>query len=167
MAAEKRAEFAVVILFVFDDVIEDGDGAFVAEVFQLLAVVGDVAALFNFKAAQGHADAAGAIGEGVGFAAGIAVVTGLCSAELDDAAVPESGVLPLGSGEVTQHLGAHGVSIAIGEGLVGVVALHFGLPVGFEGGQNLFQLGAAECGGCHGASPCVLLRIRHLTENSQ
>ncbi len=76
-------------------------------------------------------------------------------------------MLPLSAGEVTQYLGADGIGVTIGQGFVGVVALHFGLPISFEGGQNLLQLGTAECGGSHGASPCVLLRIRHLTENSQ
>ena len=128
----------MVILFVFDDVVEDGDGAFVAEFLQLLAVVGDVAALFDFKAAKSHADAAGAVGEGVGFAAGIAVVNGLGAAELNDAAMPERGVLPLGAGEMAQDLGADWIGVAVGEGLVGVVALHLRLPVGFESGQNLF-----------------------------
>ena len=167
VAAQQRAQFAVVVLLVFNDVVEDGDGAFVAEVLQLLAVVGDVAAFFDLEPAQGHADAAGAVGQRVGLAAGIAVVDRLGTAQLHDAAMPEGGVLPLGAGQVAQDLGAHGIGVAVGQGLVGVVALHLGLPVGFEGGQNLLQLGAAECGGSHGASPCVLLRIRHLTENSQ
>ena len=144
MAAQERAEFAVVVLFVFDDVIEDGDGAFVAERLQLLAVVGDVAAFFDFKAAQGHADAAGAVGERVGFAAGVAVVDGLGAAQLHDAAMPQRGVLPLGAGQVAQDLGAHGVGVAVGQGLVGVVALHLRLPVALQGGQNLFQLGCGS-----------------------
>ena len=143
------------VFFVFDDMIENGDGAFVAELLELLAVVGDVAALFDFEATQGHADAAGAIGERVGFSAGVAGVNGLSAAEFHDAAVPEGGVLQLGSGEVAQNLGADGVIIAVGEGLIGVVAFHLGLPVGFEGRQNLLQLGAAQGGGGHG---CVSLR---------
>ena len=127
------------IFLVFDDVVEDGDGAFVAEVLQLLAVVGDVAAFFDFEATQCHADAAGAVGERVGFSAGIAVVYRFRSAEFNDSAMPESGVLQLSAGEVTQYLGADRIGVAIGQGLVGVVALHLGLPIGFEGGQNLLQ----------------------------
>ena len=76
VAAKQRAKFAVVVFFVFNDVVEDGDGAFVAEVFELLAIVGDVAALFDLETAQGHADAAGAVGERIGFAAGIAFIDG-------------------------------------------------------------------------------------------
>ena len=127
----------MVIFLVLDDVVEDSDGALVAEILQLLAVVGDVAALFDLKPAQGHADAAGTIGEGVGLAAGVAVVNGLRTTQFDDAAVPEGSVLPLGAGEVAQNLGTDGIAVAVGEGVIGVVALHFGLPIGFEGGQAL------------------------------
>ena len=136
MAAKKRAEFAMVVLFVFDDVVEDGDGAFVAEFLELLAVVGDVAAFFDFKAAEGHADAAGAIGEGVGFAARTAVINGFGTAKFDNAAVPEGGMLPLSAGQMTEDLSANGVGVPIGKGEVGVVALHLGLPVSLEGCQN-------------------------------
>ena len=72
VAAEQRTELAVVVFFVLDDVVENGDGAFVAQRLELLAVAGDVAALFNLKAAQGHAHAAGAVGQRVGLAAGAA-----------------------------------------------------------------------------------------------
>ena len=164
MAAEKRAEFAVVVLFVFDDVVEDGDGAFVAEFLELRAVVGDVAALFDFKAAESHADAAGAVGERVGFAAGIALVDRFGTAKFDDAAMPKGGVLPLGGGEVAQDLGADGVGVAVGESLIGVVALHLRLPVGLEGGKNFLQPGTARMV----IATCVslfLLRIRHLSGN--
>ena len=127
------------VFLVFDYVVEDGDGAFVAEVFQLLAIVGDVAAFLDFEATQGHADAAGAVGERIGLSAGIAVVLGLRPAELDDAAMPEGGVLPLGAGQVAQDLGAHRVGVAIGQGLIGVVALHLGLPIGFESAPEPFS----------------------------
>ncbi len=167
VAAEERTEFAVVVFLVFDYVVKDGNGAFVAEVFQLLAIVGNVAAFFDFEATQGHADAAGAVGERIGFSAKVAGVLRLRATKLDDAAMPEGGVLPFGAGQVTQHLCADGVGVAIGEGFIGVVALHLGLPIGFERGQNFFQLGAAERGGCHFASPCVLLRIRHFEWKSQ
>ena len=69
---------------------------------------------------------------------------------------PQGGVLQLGAGQVAQDLGADRVGVAVGQGLVGVVALHLGLPVGFQGGQNLLQLGAAQGGGGHDASPCFL-----------
>ena len=63
-------------------------------------------------------------------------------------------MLPLGAGQVAQHLGAHGIGVAVGEGLIGVVALHLGLPVAFEGGQHLLHPGAAQGSGGHG---CVSL----------
>ena len=96
---------------------------------------------------------------------GFPCIDGLRSAKFDDATVPESGVFPLGAGEVAQNLGADRVGVAVGEGFIGVIALHLGLPVGFEGSQNFFQLGAAQGGDGHGASPCVLLRIRHFAED--
>ncbi len=100
VAAKQRTEFAVVVLLVFNDVIEDGDGALVAELLQLLAVVGDVAALFDLEPAQGHADAAGTVGQRVGFSAGACLYRRVRrSAEFHDAAMPEGGVFPLGAGQ--------------------------------------------------------------------
>ena len=151
MAAEQRAELAVVVFFVLNDVFEDGDRALVAEGLELLAVAGDVAALFDFKAAQGHAHAAGAVGQRVGLAAGTAGVDGLGSAQLLDAAFPQRGVLDLGLGQMAQHLRAHRIGVAVGQGVVGVVALHLGLPVAFEGGQDLLVSGAAQNGDGHRA----------------
>ena len=134
----------MVVFFIFDDVIEDGDGAFVAEFFELLAVVGDVTALFNLETTERHANAAGAVGERVGFAAGISFIDRLGAAEFDDAALPESGMLPLCARKMAEDLGAHGIGVAIGQSLIGVVALHLGLPVGFECSQNLFEPGIGE-----------------------
>ena len=75
---------------------------------------------------------------------GLAGVNRLRAAQFHDAAVPQGGVLPLGAGQMAQHLGAHRVGVALGQGQVGVVALHLGLPVAFQGRQNLLQLGAAQ-----------------------
>jgi len=74
--------------FVLDDVLEDGDRAFVAEGFELFTVTGDVAALFDLESAQGHAHAAGAVGQRVGLTTGSAGVDGLGSAQLLDATFP-------------------------------------------------------------------------------
>ena len=132
------------ILLVFNDMFEDGDGFLVAERLELLAVAGDGAALLDLKAAQGHAHAAGAAGQRVGIAAGLAGVDGFRSAQLDDAAVPQSCVFPLSAGQMAQHLGADRIGVALGQGKVGMVALHLGLPVALKGCQYLFQLGAAH-----------------------
>jgi len=142
--ANERSQLPVVILLILNDVIEDGDGALVAEGFELLAVVGYMAALLDFQAPQGHAHAAGAVGQRVRLAVGAAGVDGLRTAEFEDAAVPQSGVLPLGAGKVTQHLGANRVGVAFGKGQVGVMALHLSLPVAFQGRQNLLQPDAAQ-----------------------
>ncbi len=56
---------------------------------------------------------------------------------------PELGVLEFGSGQMAQNLGAHGLCIALSQGEVGVVGLHLGVPVFFEGGQDFFKPGAA------------------------
>ncbi len=77
MPAQQGAKLVVVIFLVFDDVVEDVDGAVVSEFLELRTVVGDVAAFFDFKTAEGHADAAGAVGEGVSLAVWRAFVDGL------------------------------------------------------------------------------------------
>jgi hypothetical protein len=101
------------------------------------------AALFNLKAAQGHADAAGAVGQRVGLAAGLAPVDRL-GPPSPRCGRATGGVLPLRAGQVAQHLGAHRIGVALGQGQVGVVGLHFGLPVAFQGRQNLLGPGAAQ-----------------------
>ena len=143
------------VLLVLDDVFEDGDGFFVAQRLQLLAVAGDGAALLDLQPAQRHADAAGAVGQRVGLAAGPAVVDRLGSAQLLDAAVPQRGVLPLGAGQVAQHLGAHRVRVPVGQGQVGVVALHLGLPVAFQCRQNLLQLWRCSMFHWPSCAPCI------------
>src|SRR5205814_1438324 len=98
--AQQRSQFAVVVLFVLDDVIEDGGGSIVAKVFHLLTVVGDMPAFLDLQAPQGHADAARAVGHRVGLASGTPFVLRLRPGQLHDAAVPQSGVLPLGARQV-------------------------------------------------------------------
>jgi hypothetical protein len=89
-------------------VFEDGDGAFVAQGLELLAVGGDVAALFDLKAAQGHADAAGAVGERIGLAAGLAAVDRLGAASSLMRPCQRAACSHSAAGQVAQHLGAHG-----------------------------------------------------------
>ena len=57
-------------------------------------------------------------------------------------------MLPLGGSEVAKDLGTDGVSVALGEGEVGVVGLNLGLPVCFKGFEDLLELCGAEdrCG---------------------
>ena len=150
VAANQRAQLAMMIFFVFDDVIKNGDGAFVAQILQLAAVAGNVAALFNLQPAQRHADAAGAIGQRIGLAAGRAGVLGLGSSEFRNAALPQRGVLQLGLRQVAQYLRAQGVGVAVSQRLVGVVTLHFGLPVAFKRGEDLLQLGTVDQSDGHG-----------------
>ena len=116
VAAQERPKFAVVVLLVLDDVFEDGDGFLIAQRLQLFAVAGDGAALFDLQTAQGHAHAAGAVGQRVGLAAGAAPIDRLAAAQLDDASMPERGVLPLGASQMAQHLGAHRVRVPVGQG---------------------------------------------------
>ena len=51
------------IFFVFNNVIEDGDGARIAQFLELLAVFSNVAAFVDLQTTQGHLDAAGAVGQ--------------------------------------------------------------------------------------------------------
>jgi hypothetical protein len=75
---------------------------------------------------------------------GLAGVDGLGSAQLRCGRATRWRA-PTRAGQMAQHLGAHRVGVAVGQGQVGVVALHLGLPVAFQGRQNLLQLGAAHC----------------------
>ena len=140
VTAEKRSQFAVVILLIFDHVFEDGDGFLVTEGFELFTVAGDGAALFDFEAAEGHADAAGAAGQRVRVAAGLAGVSRRRAPELLDAAGPQGGMFQLRLCQMPQYLSAHGVGIAIGQRRICVITLHLGLPVPCQGSQHLLGL---------------------------
>ena len=159
MTAQKRPQLAVVFLFIDENLIENGDGAFVAQLLQLGSVHGNVAALVDLQAAQGIMNASGAVGQRAGFDGDPAVVSRLRAAQLHNALAPQRGVFELGLGQMAQHLGAHRFHVLVRKALVGVVARHFGLPVAFEGRQDLFQLAAAQGFIRH----CFLafLRIRH------
>ena len=53
VAAQQRAELAVVVFLVLDDVLENGDGAFVAEGFELLAVAWRCGGSLRFQGGAG------------------------------------------------------------------------------------------------------------------
>src|SRR6185503_18560006 len=141
----------MMVLFILDDVFENGEGAFVAEFLELSAIFGYIAAFFDFQAPQRHADASSAIGERVSFAARRTLVDRFGAAEFDDATFPESRMFPLSGCEVTQDLRANRLCVPIGKGVIGVIALHFGLPVSLEGSKNFLQFSAAQRARSHEA----------------
>src|ERR1700761_820035 len=99
----------MMLFFVFDDVMENFDGGFIAKLLELGAVVGDVTALIDFKAAKRHGNSADGAPERACVAAGRAFVDGTETAELLDALLPERGMFELRGGEMAQDLGADGV----------------------------------------------------------
>ncbi len=120
------------ILFVFDDLLEDVDAGLVVELANLRAILGDVAALFDLEAAEGEVGASNLEGEGIGLAGLTALVDGLRSAEVGDARLPKGGVVRLGCGEVLEDLAAGRVGLLLREGAVGEEAGHLSLPVLFQ-----------------------------------
>jgi len=124
-----------VLLFVVDDALEDGDARLIAQIFELLRVAGDVAALVDFKAPQRHLGSAEAVGEAVGAAGGLALVDGRVAAEILNALFPQAGVDAFGLGQMLKRALAQRVLLALGQGLVGAQALNLGLPVGVQGAQ--------------------------------
>ena len=96
MVTDEVAQRGVVVALVLQHLFEDGDGGFVAEVLDLLAVVRDVAALVEFQTAQGEVEAADAVGQRVGFASLGAVVLRDLRAQLLQSSGPEVGVVLLG-----------------------------------------------------------------------
>jgi hypothetical protein len=85
--------------------------------------------------------AANAVLEAIRITGWFAAVDWLPPAEFLDAGRPESGMLFFGSRHVFQRLLAAGVSFSLGQGAIGKVARHFGLPVLF---QNLGQPGVTR-----------------------
>jgi hypothetical protein len=121
-----------VLALVLQHSFEDGDGGFVAEFLDLLAVVRDVSALVEFQTAQGKIEAADADGERIGLAAFAAGVLGDGRAEGGEAAGPEIGVVLLGQGKMMQRTALLRVDGLQRERVVGVIAAHLGLPVAGE-----------------------------------
>jgi hypothetical protein len=103
-----------------------------------------MAAFLDLETAQGHADAARAVGERIRLAARFAVIDRLFAPQLNDAAVPQNGMLPLSASQVAKNLGPHGVSVPLGQGEIGVVGLDLGLPVFFKSLKDLFELRGTE-----------------------
>ena len=143
--ADEAAEGDVVVGLVGEDFLEDGGAGVVAELLDLLAVAGDVAALVEFEAAECEALAADAVGERAGFAGFGALVLGNRRAEGGEARGPEVGVMLLGQGEVAQGAAALGLGFLLGERVVGVVAAHLRLPVAGEGFDQTFCVFGIHC----------------------
>jgi hypothetical protein len=114
MSAQERPQLAVMVLLVFNDVVQDVDRIVVAQVLQLPPVVGDVAALFDLQPAQGHAHPAGPVGQRIRLPSGAALVDRLGTAQFHDPPVPECGVFPLRAGQVAQNLRTDGIGVAVG-----------------------------------------------------
>ena len=110
----------------------------VAELLDLLAVVGDVAALVEFQTAQGKVEAADAVGERIGLAAFAAGVLGDGRAEGGEPASPEIGVVLLGQGKMVQRAALLRIGGLQRERVVGVIAAHLRLPVAGERFDEVF-----------------------------
>jgi hypothetical protein len=118
-----------------------------------------MAAFFDLETAQGHANTSSAVGKRVSIAAGFSVVDRFFAPELNDAAVPEGGVFPLGGRQVAQDLGAYRVGVALGQGEVGVIGLYLGVPVFFKSLEDLFELCRIKNRGGHGYAPEYVKRV--------
>ena len=137
LPADQSAELAIVILLVFDDPVQDGQAGRIAERFELLAVLGDVAALIDFQAAQGQIVAPDAGLEAAG-------ITGGASPYRPARGSPSSRKRPAHSAACSFSARAMfssvclrvGLRLPLGERPIGVIAGHLGLPVLF---QNLAQ----------------------------
>ena len=124
------------ILLVFDDPVQDGQAGRIAELFELLAVLGNVAALIDFQAAQGQVVAPDASLEAVGIAGRASPVDRLRLPQFTQAAGPQCGVLLFRKGHVFERLLTPRLRLPLGKRAIGVIAGHLGLPVLF---QNLAQ----------------------------
>ena len=120
------------ILLVFDDAVQDGQAGRIAQLFELLAVLGDVAALIDFQAAQGQVVAPDAGLEAVGVAARASPVDRLRLPQFTQAASPQRGVLLFRKGHVFERLLTPRLRLSLGERPIGVIAGHLGLPVLFQ-----------------------------------
>ena len=132
LPADQAAELAIVILLVFDDAVQDGQAGRIAELFELLAVLGDVAALIDLQAAQGQVVAPDAGLEAVSITARASPVDRLRLPQFTQAAGPQCGVLLFRQGHVFESLLTHRLGLPLGESPIGVIARHLGLPVLFQ-----------------------------------
>ena len=124
------------LAFVGDYFVEDAEAGWIAESFELLAVLGDVSAFVDLEAAESEVGTAEAVGERGRLPGGIAGVLRLGSAERRNAPSPEFSMVLLGGGEAAESVAAMSVGLLGSESGVGMKALHLGLPVGFKRSQE-------------------------------
>ena len=115
---------------------KDGQAGGIAELFELLAVFGNVAALIDFQAAQSQIVAPDAGLEAVGVAGRLAPVDRLRLPQFTQAACPQRGMLLFRKGHAFERLLAPRLRLSLGKRAIGVMAGHLRLPVLF---QNLAQ----------------------------
>ncbi len=124
------------ILLVLDDPVQDGQAGRIAQRFELLAVLGDVAALVDFQAAQGQIVATDAGLKAAGVAGGATLVDWLRLPQFTQAPRPQCGMLFFRKCHISERLLTRGLRLPLRERPVGVIASHLGLPILF---QNLAQ----------------------------
>ncbi len=127
--ANQAAQLAVMVLLIFDDLLQNGHARLVSEVPQLLPIPRDVAALVYFEPAQRQARTSRYVRQRVRISRGLAVVFWNCAAKLPDPLRPQRRMMGLCLGHLFQNALANWVAITRRERLVGVKAAHLRLPV--------------------------------------
>src|SRR5207248_1302759 len=113
-----------------DDLFENGYRVRIAELFNLLGVSRDVAALVDFEAAEREARPADAIGKRVSITGVGAVVSRDRCAESGEPRFPKLCVMFLRKREMAKRAAAVRFALVLRERVVGVEAAHLRLPVG-------------------------------------
>ena len=119
------------LAFVLEHLPKDFNTWLVADIFDLLGVLGDVLGFVQFQTTERHVDATDAIGKVIGFTGFRPIITERHASQGAVAASPKIGVSLFGIGKSTKSLAPLQVRFPFCQSGVGFSPTHLGLPVTF------------------------------------
>src|SRR6266478_2220757 len=117
--------------FVGNDLLQDGYARLIPQRLELLAIFGDIPTLVDLQPAKSKVSSADPIRQGVGLPGQVSGILRLRLSEFPNALSPQVGMMLLCSRQTQQRIPAMGIYLLSGQGTVGIVTFHLGLPVCF------------------------------------
>src|SRR5580704_2972117 len=117
--------------FVGYDLLQDGYARLIPQHLELLTIFGNVPTLVDLQPAKSKVSSADPIRQGVGLPRQVSGILRLRFSKFPNAPSPQIGMMLLRSRQTPQRIPPMGLCLFFGQGRVGVVTFHLGLPVCF------------------------------------
>jgi hypothetical protein len=138
--ANQVIEYLIVLAFVVEYLPKDDNAWLVADILDLLGVLGDILGFVKFQTAQSHVDPTNAIGEVIGFSSS-GPVKG--KRRTSQGAVPASPKICVALFCIGQCAKSHAplrVYFPFRQSCVGFTPTHLGLPITFQNPKDSFAV---------------------------